>query len=111
MSSPTLHARLELDALGRHLLQAAVDDPLFQLEVGDAVAQQAADAVVLLEDHHLVAGAGKLLGGGQPGGPGADDGHALAGAAWRRQRLDPALGEGPLGDLVLDVPDDDRLGR
>ena len=40
---------LELDALGLHLLDAPVDQPLLHLEVGDAVAQQAADAVVLLE--------------------------------------------------------------
>ena len=28
----------------------------------------------------VVAGAGELLGGGEAGGPGADDGHLLAGA-------------------------------
>ena len=38
---------LEDDALGLHLLDAAIDDVLFQLEVGNAVAEQAADAVVL----------------------------------------------------------------
>ena len=35
----------ELDAFGLHLLHAPVDPVLLHLEVGDAVAQQAADAV------------------------------------------------------------------
>ena len=43
-------AGLELHPFGGHLLQAAVEDVLFQLEVGDAVAQQPAQAVVLLEE-------------------------------------------------------------
>ena len=43
------YAGAELDALGRHLLHAAVDQVLLHLEVGNAVAQQAADAIVLLE--------------------------------------------------------------
>ena len=38
---------LEDDAFGLHLLDAAIDDVLFELEVGNAVAEKAADAVVL----------------------------------------------------------------
>ena len=53
--------------------------PLLHLEVGDAVAEQAADAVGALEDGDGVPGAGELLRGGQAGGPGADDRHRLAG--------------------------------
>jgi hypothetical protein len=67
------HAGAEAHALRLHLLDAAVDQALFHLEVGNAVAQQAADAVALLEHRHLVAGARQLLGGGQAGGAGADD--------------------------------------
>ena len=37
----------ELHALGGHLFEAAVDDVLLQLEFGNAVAQQSADAVRL----------------------------------------------------------------
>src|SRR6266702_3080712 len=37
----------EGDALGAHLLQAAIDDLLLQLEIGNPVAQQAADAIIL----------------------------------------------------------------
>ena len=68
----------------------AVDVLLLQLEVGDAVAQQAADRVVALVDGDRVAGPGQLLGGGQPGRAGADHGHRLAGRRRRRLRARPA---------------------
>ena len=74
-----LDAGAELDAFGLHLLDAAVDQVLLHLEVGDAVAQQAADAVGLLEHRHRMAGARQLLGAGQAGRAGADDRDALAG--------------------------------
>ena len=70
---------------------APVDQVLLHLEVGDAVAQQAADAVVLLEHRHRMAGAGQLLGAGQARRAGADHRDALAGAARRGLRRDPAL--------------------
>ena len=76
-----VHAGPEDDALGLHLREPAVEAPLLHLEVGDAVAEQAADAVGPLEDRDVVAGAGELLGGGQAGGAGADDGDRLAGRA------------------------------
>ena len=47
--SPTSTLGAERDALGLHLLHAPVDEVLLHLEVGDAVAQQPAEAVVLLE--------------------------------------------------------------
>ena len=46
---------------------------LLHLEVGNAVAQQAAGLGVLLEDVHLVAGARELLGAGKPRRARADD--------------------------------------
>ena len=72
-------AGAELGALGRHLLEAAVEVALLHLELGDAVAQQTADAVGALEHGDRVAGPGELLGGGETGGAGADDGDRLAG--------------------------------
>ena len=77
-STPTLTLGLERHALGLHLLHAAVDEVLLHLEVGNAVAQQPADAVGALEDRHRVAGARELLRARQPAGPGADDGDRLA---------------------------------
>ena len=56
---------------------AALHDLLLQLEAGDAVDQQAADAVVAVVDRDLIALAAQLLGGGQPGRAGADDADAL----------------------------------
>ena len=54
---------MEGDALGLHLLDPALDDIFFHLEIGDAVAEQAAGIGVLLIDMHVVAGAGELLRG------------------------------------------------
>src|SRR5690606_35125485 len=90
-----LDAGAELGALRAHLLDAAVDVPLLHLELGDAVPQQAADAVGPLVDGDGVAGPGQLLGGGQAGRAGADDGDGLAGQ--------------PLGDLRGDVTGLPRL--
>jgi len=59
--------RTELRALGRHLLQTTVDVALLHLELWDAVAQQAADAVGTLEHRHGVAGTRELLRGSQSG--------------------------------------------
>ena len=59
---------MEGDALGLHLLHAALDDVFLHLEIGDAVAEQAAGIGVLLVDMHVMAGAGELLRGGKPGG-------------------------------------------
>jgi hypothetical protein len=73
------HAGAEHDALGLHLLHAAVDVRLLHLEVGNAVAQQAADAVVLLEHRDVVADARQLLRRRQAGRAGAHHRHLLAG--------------------------------
>ena len=62
-----------------HLVEPAVEHRLLHLELGDPVAEQAAGLLGPLEHHHLVAGPGQLLGGGQPGRAGADHRHPLAG--------------------------------
>ena len=102
-----VHSGAEAGALRRHLLEALVDVPLLHLEVGDAVAQQAADAVVALEDGDGVSGARQLLGRGEAGGAGADDGDGLAGEASGRVRLHPSAGEGLVDDRHLDLLDGD----
>ena len=71
-------AGLEVHALGLELAKAEVEHLLLQLEVGDAVAQQPTDAVVLLEHDDGVAEAAQLLRRGEPRGPGADDRDAEA---------------------------------
>src|SRR3546814_3174353 len=69
-----------------------VEMGLFRLEVGNAITQQAADAVVLFAYGYRVAGARQLLGEGQAGGPRAHDGYFLAGLPGGRLRCNPALG-------------------
>ena len=100
---------LELHAFGAHLLQAAVDEVLLHLEIGDAVAQQAADAVGLLEHRHRVAGARQLLRGGQAG-------RARSRRRPRACRCAPRGGsgviqpsvEGAVDDGLFDLLDGDR---
>ena len=95
-----------------HLLEPAIEVALLHLELGDAVAQQAADAVGALEHHDVVAGAGELLRGREPGGPGADHGDALARSAPSGSRgVDPALVPRAVDDLDLDLLDGDRIRR
>ena len=56
-------------AFGRHLLDAAINVRLFHLEIGNAVAQKAADAIILFEHRHVVPDARELLRGRQAGRP------------------------------------------
>ena len=101
--------RAELDALLGHLRHAPVDEVLLHLEVGNAVAQQAADAIGLLEQHDVVAGARELLRARQARRARADDRDALAGLALGRLRHDPALFPALVDDEVLDRLDADGI--
>ncbi len=98
----------ELHAFGGELLDAAVHQMLFELEGGNAVAQQAPDAVGLFENSDLVSGAAQLLRGGQARRSGADDGDALAGGELRGLRTNPAFLEAALDDVLLDFLDSHR---
>ena len=104
------HAGAEDHAFGLHLLDATVDVALLHLEVGDAVAQQAPDTVVLLEHRHVMADPGQLLRGRHPRGTGAHHGHALAGLGLGRLRHHPALFPPLVDDRVLDRLDADGVG-
>ena len=99
---------MERDALRLHLFDAALDVALLHLEVGNAVAQQAAGMRVLLVDMHLMAGARELLRAGEARRPGADHGDALAGLDLGRLRLDPALLPGAVDDRAFDRLDRHR---
>src|SRR5690606_11257690 len=102
-----IHPVMENDALRLHLRDAAVNMVLLHLEVGDAVAQQAACLRLALEDMHLVPDPGELLSRGHPGRPGADDGNPLSGAGTRRLGPDPAVLPGLVGDRLLNRLDGD----
>ena len=56
---------LELHPFGLHLFQAPVDDPFLHLEVGDAIAEQSADAIGFLKYCHAMTRTRELLRGGQ----------------------------------------------
>ena len=68
---------VEFDTALFEQVDTALDDVFFQLEIGDAVYQQAADPVVAVIDMHLVAFASQLIGSGHAGGPAADDADRL----------------------------------
>ena len=70
---------MEDDAFGFHLRDAAVDVVLLHLEVGNAVAKQAAGLGDLFVDMHVMAGAGELLRAGEARRSRADDRDLLAG--------------------------------
>ncbi len=90
-----VHAALELHAFAGHEVDALVDHPFLQLEVGYAVAQQSARPRVLLVDSHVVARPVEHLGGGQPRGTGTHHGHSLGPADSARLGRDVARGGSP----------------
>ena len=83
-----LDAVAEDGALALHLAQPAVEVLLLHLELGDAVAQQAAGLVGALVDRDRVPGAGQLLRGREAGRTGAHDRDPASG------RATPAAGAG-----------------
>ena len=85
--------------------QPAVYDGLVQLEVWDAIAQQATCRLVLLEDGHLIAHQVQGVGGSQACRTGTDDSHLSAISHDVCVRLNISFAEGGLDDgtLVLAV--------
>ena len=108
-SAADMDAVVERHAFGFHLRHAAVDDVLFHLEVGNAVAKQAAGLGEFLVDMDVMAGAGELLRSRKARGAGADDGDLLAGLLRRDLRLQPAIVPGAIHDGAFDGLDGDRV--
>src|ERR1019366_9148110 len=81
----------EGNALGAHLVEAAIEYMLFKFEIRNAVAKQPTNAVVLLVHGDGVAGASELLRSRKPGGTTAYDRNALASVVPWRFRLDPSF--------------------
>jgi hypothetical protein len=81
---------------------------LFHLEVGNAVAQQAAGAAFALVDMDVVAGAAELLSGSHACRAGSDDRDLLAGLGCDRLRHDEAHLIGLVGNRLFDGLDRDR---
>src|SRR5581483_5625134 len=103
------HVRPKLHALDRHLRHAPVDQVLLHLEIGNAVTQEPADAIGLLEHHDIVTRTRELLCAGESRRARAHHRDALAGLLFRRLRRDPAFLPCLVGDVVLDRLDADRV--
>ena len=82
---------------------------LFHFEIGNAIPQQAADAVTLLEHNHVVANPCKLLRCGHACRAGTNDGDALAGPVFGGLRRDPSHFPAFIDDRVFDRLDADRV--
>ena len=89
---------LKLDALLLQQGDAAIDDGLVELEIGDAVAQEATGSFVLLEDGDLIAHQVQVVGGSESGRTGTNNSHLLPIANDVCARLDIALAESSLND-------------
>src|SRR3954470_24881189 len=72
-------AAADLDALAAQLVQPPLDEPLLDLEVRHAEADQGARGLVALKEHAAVPGGAQLLGGRHAGGATADHRGAAAG--------------------------------
>ena len=103
--SADMDSRLELHALVRHLVDAPLDYMLFELEVGYAEAEEAADAFGALEYGHVVSGAVQLLSGGESGRARSNDGDSLSRPPLRGPGHDPTVLPAPVRDCLLDVLD------
>ena len=101
----------ELDAFLFHYGDAPVHDPLFDLVVRDAVAEEAPDPIVLLEENSRVPGPVELLRRREPGRPTPHDGDPFARAHLRRRGLcyHPSLLEGTVDDRKFYLFDGDGL--
>src|SRR5215203_5660676 len=116
-------AGAELDPFLLHNGDAAVDDPLFDLVVGDTVSEEAAESIIFLEHDSRMSGPVELLRRGEPCGPATHDGDLPACTLLRRRRPgdDPSFLEGPIDDgelylfygdgLVVDGEDARSLAR
>ena len=100
-----LDARHKHDALGFEKGAAALDEGLVELEAGDAVAEESADIGVFLINRYLPTLATERDGGGKPRRTRADDGDGLPVLVRRRTRLDPAVRESGLDDVLFRLAD------
>ena len=89
--------------------EAPIEDALLHLEFGDAVAQQAADAIRLLEHRDEMTRTIELIGGSETGRSRSDDGYLLPRARRRQLRRHPSFGVRAIDDRDLDVLDRHRV--
>src|SRR5690606_26429114 len=81
---------------------------LLQLEIGDAVYEKPACAVVTIVNGNLVAQRAQLFGGGEPGRTRADNRDMLRAFDPGTERLHPALLPGGIGEELFNRADGHR---
>ena len=99
----------ELDALCHELLEPPLDEPLLDLEIGNAETHEPAARLVALEHGDRVAGPVELLGAREPRRPGADHRHGAPRTGDGRLRHDPPLVPSAVDDRDLDLLDRDCI--
>ena len=99
----------DFDALGLHLFDTALDVVLLELEVGNPVHQQPADAVGSLVERNRVTGARQLLRAGEARRPRTHHRHTFPTPARGRLRHDPAFSPRMVDDVLLDQLDGDGV--
>ena len=104
-----IHTGPEHDSFGRQLREASIEHVLLELEIRNAIPQQATHAIILLEDDNGVAESTELLSGGESRRTGADDGNTPSRLLSRKERRYPILGEPAIGDCLLDRANRHRL--
>ncbi len=97
----------EGNAFGLHLLDAAVDKAFFHFEVGNAIAQQSADAVALFEQGYIMTGTRELLRAGHARRARTHDSDLFAGLVCGDLRRNPAVLPGLVDDGALNGLDGD----
>jgi hypothetical protein len=91
----------EYDAGFFHQFYPPCHYPFFQLEIGNPIAEQTTGFIISFEDGDGVTGGVELIGGGESGGAGADDGHFFAGTHGRMIGLNESFIEGNLNNMFL----------
>jgi hypothetical protein len=104
-----VNVALEAHALLLEELHAPVDDPLLELGVRHAKAEQAPGRLVALVDRDRVTQLVELRGDRQAGRARADHRHRAVRALLRGVGLDPSLLEAARDDRKLDLLDRDRV--
>lgn len=103
-----MHARLEGNAFNAHLFYAAVNEPLFHLEVWNSVPQKSARPVILFKYGYKVSCARKLLGARKTGRTGTNNSHSSAGQFGRSLGLYPSFCKTAVNDAALIVLNGNR---
>jgi hypothetical protein len=101
--------RAEQDAFDQHLRHPAVDRRLLHLEIGNAIAEQPADAIRFFVDHDAVARTGQLLCAGESCRTGADHSDTRTTLRERRFRHYPPFVPTLVNDEMFDRLDSDRI--